>query len=90
MRWSYLEKRRQNIEIAIQMWLEATTRQEIYAHIELAKVYEHRMRDYQEALRWTQAALELLNSPGILQIDFQTIQPELEHRLQRLLRKMNL
>ena len=90
MRWSYLEKRRQNFEIAIQMWLEATTRQEIYAHIELAKVYEHRMRDYQEALRWTQAALELLNSPGIFQIDFQTIQPELEHRLQRLLRKMNL
>lgn len=89
MRWSYLEKRRQNFEIAIQMWLEATTRQEIYAHIELAKVYEHRMRDYQEALRWTQAALELINSPGIFRLDYQTMQPDLEHRLHRLLRKIN-
>ena len=89
MRWSLLEKRRQNLSTAIDMWLEAAGRYEIYAYIELAKLYEHRMRDYQAARLWTQAALELFNSPEILSIEYETLQPELEHRLQRLLKKIN-
>jgi len=88
-RWSFLEKRRQNLSAAVEMWLAAAGRQEIYAHIELAKLYEHRVRDYHQALLWTQAALEVINSPEILSIDYQTLRPELEHRQQRLLRKIN-
>ncbi|MFN8453997.1 MAG: hypothetical protein U0401_04865 [Anaerolineae bacterium] len=33
---------------------------QVYAHVELAKYYEHQQRDYPQAVQWTWAAIELV------------------------------
>jgi hypothetical protein len=86
-RWSYMEKRRQNFDIATQIWKEATHHNEIYAFIELAKYYEHHLRDINEALQWTQMAISMLNTSGIRATDTIAMLEALQHRLTRLERK---
>ena len=85
--WSYMEKRRENLSIAIELWEQAAAEKEIFAHIELAKYYEHRTKDYIQAIIWTQSALNLVKSSNFSRIDQQQILPEIEHRLARLNRK---
>lgn len=86
-RWSFMEKRRNNIEISIQLWENAAEYEEIYAHVELAKVFEHRMRDYVQAIDWTEQALTIIQSPHFPDLDRRIWESELEHRLTRLVRK---
>jgi uncharacterized protein YprB with RNaseH-like and TPR domain len=87
-RLSYLLKRRGEYDLAIRLWQQAAERQHIYAHVELAKYYEHTARDFEEAARWTRLALESAAAPGIPAITRQEWLRELEHRLERLLRKL--
>ncbi len=86
-RWSFMEKRRDNIEKSIQLWRNAAEYKELYAHVELAKVFEHRIKDYSEAIYWTELAINITESPRITILDRNVWQPKLEHRLKRLLRK---
>jgi uncharacterized protein YprB with RNaseH-like and TPR domain len=85
--WSYMEKRRENLSTAIELWEQAAAEKEIFAHIELAKYHEHRNKDYLQAVFWTQAALKLVKSRTFSQVEKQQILPEIEHRLARLKRK---
>ncbi|MFC1936813.1 ribonuclease H-like domain-containing protein, partial [Chloroflexota bacterium] len=59
-RLSYLHRRLGELPEALSLWWQAASDREIYAHEELAKYYEHRAKDYPEAIRWTEAALALL------------------------------
>jgi hypothetical protein len=86
-RWSIMEKRRGNLDSAIEIWLHATTRNEIFAYIELAKLYEHHRQDYQQAIYWTQAAIDLLDSSDTIMAERSRWRAELDHRLNRLLHK---
>lgn len=88
MRWSLMEKRRQNLDRAVQLWLELASRRDIYAFVELAKFYEHKLRDFDSAIYWTQTALENILSQDFPLFDRNYWLPELEHRLHRLLRKL--
>ena len=85
--WSYMEKRRENLSVAIELWEQAAAEKEIFAHIELAKYYEHRTKDYLQAIIWTQVALNLVKSKYFSRIEAQQLLPEIEHRLARLNRK---
>ena len=84
-RLSAVRRRTGDLPAAVELWREAARSREVYAHVELAKFYEHRQRDCPEAERWTRAALALVD----------TLPPEtrgpwcaaLEHRLRRLRRK---
>lgn len=87
-RWSIMEKRRDNIEQSISLWRTAAGFNEIYAHEELAKVFEHRTKEYSQAIHWTELALEVISSPEFPVIDRELWKPRLEHRLNRLQRKM--
>lgn len=83
-RLSVLQKRRGDLEQALHWWEQAAAQGHIYAHVELAKHYEHRQRDYAEALRWAQSALEHVNSgelPGYMREHWKA---ELDHRINRL------
>ncbi len=82
--WSLMEKRRQNHEIAVQLWEQAAADHEIFAHIELAKYYEHKIRDYDHAIYWTETALELINSDLFSKYERDQIQNDILHRLGRL------
>ena len=75
---------------AIRLWEEAAKGGHLYAFIELAKYYEHKKKDMQTALTWTQSAFELLeklDTPAYMR-NYWT--DEIEHRTNRLKRKAGL
>ncbi len=88
-RLALIHKRQDNLAAAVTLWEEAARRQHLHAHIELAKYYEHRMQDYTEAIYWTETALSIIGQPGFPAYEKDLWQAELEHRLARLLRKLN-
>jgi uncharacterized protein YprB with RNaseH-like and TPR domain len=87
--WSFMEKRRENLQIAIELWKHAAADNELFAHIELAKYFEHRTKDYIEAIIWTQTAKKLVKSRQFSKVERHQLLPEIEHRLARLNRKNN-
>jgi hypothetical protein len=87
-RLSFAQKRRGNLSAAVALWREAARSGQIYAHIELAKFYEHKRRDYNEAAQWTRAALALVNAPDFPRHACARWVADLEHRLARLHRKL--
>jgi uncharacterized protein YprB with RNaseH-like and TPR domain len=87
-RLSFAQKRRGNLSAAVALWREAACSGQIYAHIELAKFYEHKQRDYSEAAQWTHAALSLVNAPDFPRQARGRWLDDLEHRLARLHRKL--
>jgi uncharacterized protein YprB with RNaseH-like and TPR domain len=86
-RWSLLEKRRNNIDISIRLWQNAAEYEEIYAHVELAKAFEHRLRDYTQAIFWTEQAIAIIQSTTSPEIEGIIWESQLFHRLDRLMRK---
>lgn len=87
-RLSFVHKRCNNFEAAIEVWQLAAEGRQIYAHVELAKFYEHKARDLAEARRWTLAALDLLNGPNARRAERRQWLGELKHRLARLERRL--
>ena len=88
-RLSFAQKRRGSLSAAVALWREAAHSGQIYAHVELAKFYEHKQRDYGEATQWTQAAITLVNAPDFPRHGRGRWLADLEHRLARLHRKLN-
>lgn len=78
-----LLKKQGNWPELLYLWEEAATYGDIDAHIELAKYYEHRVRDINTALYWTKHALTNL----VDRSDRSIFEAELEYRLARLVRK---
>jgi len=84
-RLSVLQKRRGDLDEAIRWWEQAAEQGHVYAHVELAKHYEHRVKEFVEAQEWSQAALEIVNADkDMLEYVREHWQAELEHRLNRL------
>jgi uncharacterized protein len=88
-RLSILQKRRGDLQAALAWWQRAAGEGHIYAHVELAKYYEHRVRDYPLAIHYTHSALELAQSPRLAAYEQKYWQNELGARSERLARKMN-
>jgi uncharacterized protein YprB with RNaseH-like and TPR domain len=86
-RLSLLFRRRGDWPAAVDLWRKAAQHGQVYAHIELAKYAEHELRDPEEALAWTHAAIDHagnLRVPGYVR---RKLLAELEHRLARLVKK---
>jgi tetratricopeptide (TPR) repeat protein len=83
-RLSHLQKRRGDLNTAVVLWERAASQGHVYAHVELAKYYEHRNRDYMEAIKWTHSAVELVSSLDIHRYMYNHWMDELNHRLERL------
>ncbi len=86
-RLSILQKRRGDINEAVRLWEEAARQGHIYAHVEMAKHCEHRLRNLDEALRWTDSALELVKTADLPKYVQQHWKEELAHRRERLKQK---
>jgi hypothetical protein len=86
-RLSILQKRRGDTAEAVRLWEQAAAQGHIYAHVELAKHHEHRLRDYPEALKWTESALELVKMSGLPLYMQKYWKQELSHRRERLKQK---
>ena len=83
-RLAHLQKRRGDLEAAVRIWERAASQGHVYAHLELAKYHEHQQRDYVEALKWTQRAVELVSTLDIPRYMYNHWMEELKHREERL------
>jgi hypothetical protein len=82
---SFLYKRREEWEKAVIIWQKSACFREEYALIELAKYEEHRAKQLDAALDWTDKALESLQKKAFfLPEELEALQ----HRRQRILAKM--
>lgn len=86
-RLSILQKRRGDFSEAIRLWEAAAANGHIYAHIEMAKYYEHKCRDVKAALQWTRFALEHVEYADLPAYMRKHWLDEIHHRLARLERK---
>jgi uncharacterized protein YprB with RNaseH-like and TPR domain len=84
-----LLKRNGRIAEALPLWqqIAATTFADVTAHLELAKYYEWQTQELQQAIFWTQQALNLLTGGGRRRA-YDPVRDELTHRLARLQRKL--
>ena len=83
-RLSVLQKRRGDFEQAIPLWEQAAADGHVYAHVELAKFYEHKRRDPKTALQWTKSALKQVKQAGMPPYMRKHWQEQLRHRRERL------
>ena len=83
-RLSHLQKRRGDINEAVRLWEGAAAQGHIYAHVELAKHFEHRFRDLDAATRWAKSALALVKESELPAYVKKHWKQELDHRLARL------
>jgi uncharacterized protein YprB with RNaseH-like and TPR domain len=89
-RLARIYKRQERFDQAISLWMQAASHRDLGAHIELAKYYEHRARDFPQAIGWTKAAIALLSdSPQFFEYERSQWTQRLDHRLARLTRKQN-
>lgn len=88
-RLSLLYKHDNNYPAAIPLWEQAAARRKIFAYEELAKYYEHHAIDLEMAIKWTEEALDFLDSAVLAKTEIMIWKPEFKHRLERLRRKTN-
>ena len=88
-RSSFLLKRTGNWLKAIAQWEQAAQAEHLYAFEELAKYYEHHAKDLVTAHKWTTRAIRTLASKHIPAYQYQVWKVNLDHRLDRLKRKMS-
>jgi len=89
-RLSILQKKRGDMDQALRLWEDAAAKGHIYAHIELAKHYEHKMRDAKTSIKWAKSArreVEKADLPAYIRKHWLG---EIDHRLARLERKAGL
>lgn len=79
-------KRNNDPDSAVPLWEKCASLDDIYAKVELAKYYEHKKSDFQEAIHWTLSAQSSANESSEL---IELYRKELEHRLNRLKTKEN-
>ena len=87
-RLAVLQKRRGDFNEAIRLWEAAAANGHVYAHIEMAKYYEHKCRDVKTALQWTRSALEHVEHGNLAVYMQKYWREEINHRLARLERKL--
>jgi tetratricopeptide (TPR) repeat protein len=87
-RLSTLQRKRGDMETALRLWKQAADEGHIYAHVELAKYYEHSRRDPAAALQWTRSAIAHTQEADMPKYMRAHWMEELEHRMERLLGKV--
>jgi uncharacterized protein YprB with RNaseH-like and TPR domain len=86
-RFAQLYRRQEKWENAVNLWKRAADHKYLEAHIELAKYYEHHLRDYDQAILWTQVALELVLETEFNPFIRKTLTIDLQKRMDRLKKK---
>jgi hypothetical protein len=86
-RLALLQRRRGDLEAAVKLWEKAAADGHVYAHVELAKYYEHRARDASAALEWTRKAMERAGELDIPRYEYNHWMEELTRREERLASK---
>jgi uncharacterized protein YprB with RNaseH-like and TPR domain len=85
-RVSRLYRRRSEPDKAIEKWEAGVTAGDLKSAVELAKYYEHTLRDYAGAARWTEQAMELVDRQNYSTYLRKQTLADLQHRLDRIVR----
>lgn len=80
-----IHKRLNDFPTAVPLWKKAADLNDLRSNIELAMHYEHREKDFEEAIHWTLSALTLCEDRDN---DKSSQQDKLNHRLERLKSKL--
>lgn len=88
-RFAQMRRRQGEWEKAAQLWRKAAEHGECSACIELAKYYEHRERNYTEALQWAQRAYDSLGYSNRYLYTLRAQQIEIQKRIDRLRQRVN-
>jgi uncharacterized protein YprB with RNaseH-like and TPR domain len=89
-RLSALQKKRGDMDQALRLWKKSAGKGHIYAHIELAKYYEHKERDVKSALKWARSARQEAEHAELPAYIRKHWLADIDHRLERLERKAGL
>jgi tetratricopeptide (TPR) repeat protein len=89
-RFAQLYRRQENWEGAVNLWKKAAGHKHLDAYIELAKYYEHQQRDYDQAIQWTQNALELVPQIETNLFIRKSLSGDFQKRLDRLMKKKGI
>lgn len=87
-RYALLRRKQGDWEKAVMLWEKAVEHGQYLSCVELAKYYEHRSRNYREALAWTERALGLLDRCFQYESTRRPVELALRQRAQRLARKL--
>ncbi len=85
---AYILKKQNLFDQANELWEMAASWGDIDACIELAKYFEHRNKKLENAIEWTEKALQFVQSDQLMPYQRTLVKPELDHRLNRLLTKI--
>ncbi len=85
--WQY--KRVDRHQEAVQIWQAMIKKSslDIFPYVEMAKFFEHREKDYEKALTYTNQAIELLEKNRVITNNYKKERDALEHRKERLIKK---
>ncbi|WKZ36612.1 MAG: ribonuclease H-like domain-containing protein [Anaerolineales bacterium] len=89
-RLSILQKKRGDLSQAVRLWEAASQNGHIYAHIELAKYYEHKIRDVKTSIQWAKSARREVEKADLPVYVRKLWLDEIDRRLTRLERKAGL
>jgi uncharacterized protein YprB with RNaseH-like and TPR domain len=87
-RYAHLHKRQNKWESALALWQMGAEHGMVAACVELSKFYEHRERNYSEALNWARKALENLERMDIFDYPNKSLEADIQMRIGRLFRRM--
>lgn len=87
-RYALLRRKQGDWQNAASLWQKAAERGQYLPCVELAKYYEHRERNYPEALAWTRRALALLDRAFTYESTRRPVELDLRQRETRLQRKL--
>lgn len=87
-RYALLRRRQKNWEKAVQLWEKAAAHGDPNACIELSKYYEHRERNYFEALEWARKALDSLEFSEQNVFTLKAMERDIQRRIGRLYQKV--
>lgn len=86
--WQY--KRVDRYEEAVEIWQEMIKKSTLdtFPYVEMAKFFEHREKDYERALFYTNQAIELLAKNRFIKNNYKKEMENLKHRKERLSKKI--
>lgn len=87
-RFALLRRKTGDWDKALLLWQKAAEHGEINACIELAKYYEHRARNYSEALAWARKAMEILDDTRFFDGSRRSTERDLSKRIGRLYQRV--
>lgn len=87
LRNAEIHKKKGNLPEAIELWKKAAEYGNLEAHLELAKIYEHTLKNLEVALEWANRAYSLCNTLPLPLWKRKEWLREISHRIQRLEQK---